>query len=225
MKPYATIKPEKVSGSAITNESAVRRCGVKRDRYSATATPTSVDSVAATSVNAALPPSAVQNPEVPKTRTNAAPPSRNASTATASTGSAKNNASRATPGEARANWVRLRMANFRHSRDKSLAEAVTHPSFPRKRESSVVGTNATGSPLSRGRRTWFVQVFICDAGVWLLTARRCRPPLVDVGLFRGGGLHVERTHLRRRGQLVGDVVGQLHSRHRRAHETLRENAL
>jgi len=36
----------------------VRRCGGKRDRYSATATPTSVDSVAATSVSAALPPSA-----------------------------------------------------------------------------------------------------------------------------------------------------------------------
>mgnify|MGYP003694744137 CR=1 FL=1 len=57
-----------MSGSAITNESAVRRCGDKRDRYSATATPTTVDSVAATSVSAALPPSAVQNPAVPKTR-------------------------------------------------------------------------------------------------------------------------------------------------------------
>src|SRR6202140_4002253 len=109
MKPKATIKPEKNSGRASTNDSAVRRCGGKRDRYSATATPTSVDSVAATSVSAALPPSAVQNPEVPKTRANAAPPSRNASTATASTGSAKNNASRSPPGQASGSGGRVRM--------------------------------------------------------------------------------------------------------------------
>jgi len=98
------------------NESTVRRCGVKRDRYRATPTPTSVDSVAATSVSAALPPSAVQNPEVPKTRANAAPPSRNASTATATTGSAKKSASSSTPGDASTNRMRVRIANGRHSR-------------------------------------------------------------------------------------------------------------
>src|SRR5438067_3051272 len=104
------MRPEKVSGSAITNESTVRRCDGKRDRYNATTTPTALESVAATSVKATLPPSAVQNPEVPKTRANAAPPSRSASTATAMTGSAKNSARRITPAEASASWLRVRMS-------------------------------------------------------------------------------------------------------------------
>src|SRR6476646_4994592 len=40
MKPYATIRPENVRGSAMTNESKVRRFSARRDKYNATATPT-----------------------------------------------------------------------------------------------------------------------------------------------------------------------------------------
>src|SRR5712692_3272537 len=42
---------------------------------------------------------------------------------------------------------------------------IRSPSFPRKRESSVFFTNATGSPLSRGRRNMFAyfQVVVLEA--------------------------------------------------------------
>src|SRR5207244_13055757 len=64
--------------------------------------PIIVEREAAKNVRTALPPAALQNPAVAKTRANAAPPSESASTATATTGSAKKSASSSTPGRASA---------------------------------------------------------------------------------------------------------------------------
>src|SRR6185437_13303507 len=100
MNPYATIRPEKVSGRAITNDSSVRRPVGSRDKCNATATPTAVDSVAATAVSVRLPASDGQNVGNANARPNAAKCSANASSATAASGSTKNTASNTTAGAA-----------------------------------------------------------------------------------------------------------------------------
>src|SRR5205085_10820382 len=43
----------------------------------------------------------------------------------------------------------------RHSSPRRRPRPKLESSFPRKRESSVFGSNVTGSPLSRGRRTTY----------------------------------------------------------------------
>src|SRR5512137_260694 len=94
----------------MTNDSSVRRRSGSRDKCSATATPISVDTVAATSVSSRLPASDGQNAGSANTRANARVPSASASTATATTGSAKNTASTTTAGTASSSSLETRMA-------------------------------------------------------------------------------------------------------------------
>src|SRR5438477_13063092 len=93
-----------------------------------------------------------------------------------------------------------------------------------------VHTAANWAPASAGATTSFDERHWIPAFAGMTTKaspapRRFGPTLVDLGLLRRGGFHIERAHLRSHRQLVRHAVGQLHARHRGPHEALRENAL
>src|SRR5919197_4471630 len=169
MNPYATISPENVSGSAITNISVWREREPIRERCSATRLPTTSEKLAAATVSSRLPCTDGQKTGLPRTRRKL-PGSRSASPQIASSGTAKKRMSTTPPGTA---------SSSRDSRRRGMSVADR------------------------------------DLG----------PARVDLCLLRRGGLHVERSHLWRGRQLVGDRVWNFHARHGWPYEALREDAL